>query len=192
MPSNKKKKGGARTIDAKIRKAERRGGPGVFDSLPSFPGPETAEDAVERVIGYEIVSTERDDVPCRVRRGEDGTIFLQEVLTGKIVPITSKLYPNWRGGASFPVARDIIERVRADCEGSLVRRVQKCIKDVPEEQLGIFSKFVERGDNIHVTCEKFDGVLVGGRHIGGLHSYKYKLTLVGKDYDREAFNLYAR
>ena len=187
MPRTKKKKGGGGKNKAERSAAIAARRALDVNSLPSFPGPETIEQHLERVLGYEFVTKTFGDIPYQIRRDEEGIITIKNLCDDSCSSLSAdqiiqmNFVPNYRGEATYPRAKDIIERCKFDDE-RLTRRFKKCLKDVPADELDVFTKFMERGENIHIKCHKCTD-----DPLAELEMYGCKVELADKKYDGQSF-----
>ena len=110
------------------------------------------------------------DQPVSVTQKADGNVVIQQ-LTNDLEPIDGKyietlpnqletlvdLLPDYdRNIADYPVAKEIMTRTSQNFADSLMRRVKKCMKDVPPKSMEVYKAFMERGEGIYVKYMKSD------------------------------------
>ena len=80
-----------------------------------------------------------------------------------------------RNAADYPVARQIMSLSRVD---DMTRRVKKCVNDVPAGKMNAtFLKFMERGQCVHVKCDKSSSKALSGL------VYRCEVKLLGGEYE---------
>lgn len=207
MPNAKKKKGKGNKAEraAKLSLRAERNLP--IESLPSFfPVPETPQQEMKRILSYKHISTGPcgfyEQVPVSITPKENGKFNVQMFTNDKkrvektveLVDFSRQFelgfnfLPDYdRNAATYPVAREIMNRVNHDVDVS--RRAKKRIGDVPHNIRDAYLKFLERGENIQIRC----GTNCRGLPEAQLPSAKHwcEVKLVGDEYIDHTFSIFA-